>query len=104
MMILCFLQELDIIGEDILSEITDEIENDDKDDGDDDTDPSQSLLTSQKPLHLGTSRLRMNSSGTPNFNLSLSEGIPENSMGLKNSTGYDFTCNCPLPYLQIDIL
>ncbi|GBO15441.1 hypothetical protein AVEN_122569-1 [Araneus ventricosus] len=33
------------MGEDILSEITDGMENDDKED-DDDTDPSQSLLTS----------------------------------------------------------
>ncbi|GBM22541.1 hypothetical protein AVEN_275135-1, partial [Araneus ventricosus] len=35
-----------VIEEDILSEITDEIE----DEEDDDTDPSQSLLTSQKAL------------------------------------------------------
>ncbi|GBN41702.1 hypothetical protein AVEN_206433-1 [Araneus ventricosus] len=38
------------IGEDILSEITDEMENDDKEDDDDDPDPSPSLLTSQEPL------------------------------------------------------
>ncbi|GBM18715.1 hypothetical protein AVEN_9009-1 [Araneus ventricosus] len=38
------------IGEDILSEITDEMENDDKEEDDDVTDPSQSLLTSQEPL------------------------------------------------------
>ncbi|GBM84731.1 hypothetical protein AVEN_20751-1 [Araneus ventricosus] len=33
---------------------------------------------------LGTSRLRMNSTGTPTFNLSLSEGTPDNSKELKN--------------------
>ncbi|GBN99699.1 hypothetical protein AVEN_18378-1 [Araneus ventricosus] len=38
-----------VTEEDILSEITDEIENDDEED--DDADPSQSLLTSQK-VHL----------------------------------------------------
>ncbi|GBM39715.1 hypothetical protein AVEN_47520-1 [Araneus ventricosus] len=42
--------------------------------------------------------------GSRTLSLSLSEGIPDNSMGLKNFTGYDFTCYCPLPYLQIDIL
>ncbi|GBM19055.1 DNA repair protein RAD51 1 [Araneus ventricosus] len=38
---------------------------------------------------LRTSRLHINSIGTPTFNLSLSEGTPDNSKGLKNSTGYD---------------
>ncbi|GBN85653.1 hypothetical protein AVEN_5633-1 [Araneus ventricosus] len=33
---------------------------------------------------LGTSRLRINSTGTPTFNLSLSEGAPDNSKKLKN--------------------
>ncbi|GBL74860.1 hypothetical protein AVEN_243705-1 [Araneus ventricosus] len=51
----------------------------------------------------GTSRLRMNSTGTPIFNLSLLENTPDISKEL-NSTGYDVTCYCPLPYLQIDIL
>ncbi|GBM42205.1 hypothetical protein AVEN_17231-1 [Araneus ventricosus] len=53
---------------------------------------------------LGTSRLRINSTGTPTFNLSLSEGTPDNPKELKNSAGYDVTCYCPLAYLQIDIL
>ncbi|GBM04654.1 hypothetical protein AVEN_75606-1 [Araneus ventricosus] len=35
-----------VTEEDILTEITDEMENDDKEDDDDDTDPSQSLFTS----------------------------------------------------------
>ncbi|GBM49425.1 hypothetical protein AVEN_149699-1 [Araneus ventricosus] len=40
-----------VTEEDILSEITDEMENDDKENNDDDdTDPSQSLLTSQEAL------------------------------------------------------
>ncbi|GBL99169.1 hypothetical protein AVEN_64154-1 [Araneus ventricosus] len=33
---------------------------------------------------IGTSRLRINSTGTPSFNLSLSEGTPDNSKELKN--------------------
>ncbi|GBM07451.1 hypothetical protein AVEN_67399-1 [Araneus ventricosus] len=53
---------------------------------------------------LGTSKLRINSTGTPTFNLSLSEGISDNSKELKNSTGYDVICYCPLTDLQIDIL
>ncbi|GBM35656.1 hypothetical protein AVEN_244538-1 [Araneus ventricosus] len=53
---------------------------------------------------LGTSRLRISSTGTPTFNLGLSEGAPDNSKELKTSTGYDVTCYCPLTYLQIDIL
>ncbi|GBN11382.1 hypothetical protein AVEN_201730-1 [Araneus ventricosus] len=32
----------------------------------------------------GTSRLHINSTGTPTFNLSLSEGTPDNSKELKN--------------------
>ncbi|GBM55784.1 hypothetical protein AVEN_190364-1 [Araneus ventricosus] len=32
---------------------------------------------------LGASKLRINSIGTPTFNLSLSEGTPDNSNGLK---------------------
>ncbi|GBM50708.1 hypothetical protein AVEN_119701-1 [Araneus ventricosus] len=57
------------------------------------------------PMHsLSTSKLCINSTGTPTFNLSLSESTPDNSKELKNSTGYDVTCYCPLAYLQIDIL
>ncbi|GBO35464.1 hypothetical protein AVEN_50206-1 [Araneus ventricosus] len=48
------------------------------------------VICNRAPLRsLGTSRLRINSSGTPTFNLSLSAGIPDNSKELKNSTGYD---------------
>ncbi|GBL77038.1 hypothetical protein AVEN_12689-1 [Araneus ventricosus] len=39
----------EVTEEDIVSEITDEVENNDKE-YDDDTDPSQSLLTYQEPL------------------------------------------------------
>ncbi|GBM42129.1 hypothetical protein AVEN_99052-1 [Araneus ventricosus] len=53
---------------------------------------------------LSTSKLCINSTGTPTFNFRLSEGTPVNSKELKNSTGYDVTCYCPLAYLQIDIL
>ncbi|GBM79428.1 hypothetical protein AVEN_213286-1 [Araneus ventricosus] len=53
---------------------------------------------------LGISKLHINSTCTPTFNLSLSEGIPDNSKELRNSTGYDVTCYFPLAYLQIDIL
>ncbi|GBM71212.1 hypothetical protein AVEN_119934-1 [Araneus ventricosus] len=53
---------------------------------------------------LGTSKLRINSTGTPTFNLSLSEGTSDNSKELKNSPGYDVICYCPLADLQIDIL
>ncbi|GBM35340.1 hypothetical protein AVEN_195843-1 [Araneus ventricosus] len=38
---------------------------------------------------LNTSMLRILSTGTPTFNLFLSEGAPDNSKELKNSTGYD---------------
>ncbi|GBO01209.1 hypothetical protein AVEN_167346-1 [Araneus ventricosus] len=44
--------------------------------------------TLSRRLDLGvkfvTSRLRINSIGTPSFNLSLSEGTPDNSKELKN--------------------
>ncbi|GBM26010.1 hypothetical protein AVEN_141971-1 [Araneus ventricosus] len=50
------------------------------------------------------SRLLINSTGTPTFNLSWSEGTPKNLEELKNSTGYYATCYYPLAYLQIDIL
>ncbi|GBM95402.1 hypothetical protein AVEN_240901-1 [Araneus ventricosus] len=53
---------------------------------------------------LGTSRLRINSTGTSTLNLILLEDTPDKSEKLKNSTGYDVTCYCPLAYLQIDIL
>ncbi|GBN15662.1 hypothetical protein AVEN_55906-1 [Araneus ventricosus] len=63
------------------------------------------VICNRVPLRsLGTSRLRINSTGTPTFNLSLSEGIPDNSKELKNSTASDVTYYCPLPYLQVDIL
>ncbi|GBO13465.1 hypothetical protein AVEN_60291-1 [Araneus ventricosus] len=54
--------------------------------------------------NLGTSRLPINSTSTSALNLSLLEGTPDKSEELKNSTGYDVTCYCPLAYLQIDIL
>ncbi|GBN94251.1 hypothetical protein AVEN_106186-1 [Araneus ventricosus] len=63
------------------------------------------VICNSVPLRsLGTSRLCINSTGSPIFNLSLSKGTPDNSKELKNSTGYDVTCYCPLPCLQIDIL
>ncbi|GBM22100.1 hypothetical protein AVEN_266467-1 [Araneus ventricosus] len=63
------------------------------------------VICNRVPMRsLGTSRLRINSTRTLTFNLSLSEGTLDNSKELKNSTGYDVTCYCPLPYLQIDIL
>ncbi|GBO16461.1 hypothetical protein AVEN_191574-1 [Araneus ventricosus] len=43
-------------------------------------------------LRLGISRLRFSSTGTPTFNLGLSEGAPDNSKMLKTSTGYDVPC------------
>ncbi|GBO34535.1 hypothetical protein AVEN_202461-1 [Araneus ventricosus] len=62
------------------------------------------VICNRVPMRsLGTSRFRISSTGTT-FNLSLSEGTPDNSKELKNSTGYDDTCYCPLAYLQIDIL
>ncbi|GBM10881.1 hypothetical protein AVEN_42135-1 [Araneus ventricosus] len=63
------------------------------------------VICNRVPLRsLVTSRLRINITGTPTFNLGLSEGAPDYSKELKNSTGYDVTCYCPLPCLQIDIL
>ncbi|GBM55293.1 hypothetical protein AVEN_272362-1 [Araneus ventricosus] len=53
---------------------------------------------------LSTYKLCISSTGTPTFNLSLSEDTPDNFKELKNSTGYDVTSYCPLAYLQIDIL
>ncbi|GBM00207.1 hypothetical protein AVEN_32569-1 [Araneus ventricosus] len=41
---------------------------------------------------LGISRLRISSTGTPTFNLGLSEGAPDNSKMLKSSTEYDVPC------------
>ncbi|GBL96337.1 hypothetical protein AVEN_238698-1 [Araneus ventricosus] len=55
-------------------------------------------------LSLGIPRFRISSTGTPTFNLGLSEGAPGNSKLLKRSTKYDVPCYCPLPYLQMDIL
>ncbi|GBO26443.1 hypothetical protein AVEN_136569-1 [Araneus ventricosus] len=43
-------------------------------------------------LSLGISRLRISITGTPTFNLGLSEGAPNNSKTLKSSTGYDVPC------------
>ncbi|GBL79422.1 hypothetical protein AVEN_92599-1 [Araneus ventricosus] len=63
------------------------------------------VICNRVPLRsLGTSRLRINNTGTPTFNLSLSKGTPDNSKELKNSIGYDVTWYSPLPYLQIHIL
>ncbi|GBL84847.1 hypothetical protein AVEN_93872-1 [Araneus ventricosus] len=41
---------------------------------------------------LGISRLRISSTGTPTFNLGLSEGAADNSKILKRSTEYDVPC------------
>ncbi|GBO23977.1 hypothetical protein AVEN_109462-1 [Araneus ventricosus] len=41
---------------------------------------------------LGISRLRISSTGTPAFNLGLSEGAPDNSKMLKSSTVFDVPC------------
>ncbi|GBM57089.1 hypothetical protein AVEN_261429-1 [Araneus ventricosus] len=41
---------------------------------------------------LGISRLRISSTGTPTFNLGLSEGALDNSKILKSSTEYDVPC------------
>ncbi|GBM64786.1 hypothetical protein AVEN_10209-1 [Araneus ventricosus] len=47
------------------------------------------LICNCVPMHsLSTSKLCINSTGTPSFNLGLSEGTPDNSKELKNSTGY----------------
>ncbi|GBN38228.1 hypothetical protein AVEN_16290-1 [Araneus ventricosus] len=54
------------------------------------------VICSRVPLRsLGTSWLRINSTGKQSFNLSLSQGTPDNSKKMKNSTGYDVTCCCP---------
>ncbi|GBM69978.1 hypothetical protein AVEN_207362-1 [Araneus ventricosus] len=48
------------------------------------------VICNRVPLRsLCTSRLRISSTGTPTFNLHLSEGAPENSKMLKSSTEYD---------------
>ncbi|GBM35283.1 hypothetical protein AVEN_38152-1 [Araneus ventricosus] len=56
---------------------------------------------------LGTSRLRINSTGISTL-ISACRKVPLTmkvySKELKNSSGYDVTCHCPLAYLQIDIL
>ncbi|GBO26225.1 hypothetical protein AVEN_121240-1 [Araneus ventricosus] len=63
------------------------------------------VICNRVPMHsLCTSRLRINSTGRPTLNISLLEGTPDISEELRNSTGYDVTCYCPLTYLQIDIL
>ncbi|GBM98896.1 hypothetical protein AVEN_201013-1 [Araneus ventricosus] len=47
----------------------------------------RSVICNRVPMRsLGTLRLRINSTGTPTFNLSLSEGTSDNSKELKNST------------------
>ncbi|GBN24161.1 hypothetical protein AVEN_136196-1 [Araneus ventricosus] len=52
------------------------------------------VICNRVPLRsLGISRLRISSTGTPTFNLDLSEGAPDNSKMLKSSTGYDFLVN-----------
>ncbi|GBO12008.1 hypothetical protein AVEN_207383-1 [Araneus ventricosus] len=51
------------------------------------------VICKRVPLRsLGISRLRINSTGTPTFNLGLSEGAPDNSKILKSSTEYDVPC------------
>ncbi|GBM94442.1 hypothetical protein AVEN_144284-1 [Araneus ventricosus] len=63
------------------------------------------VIRNRVPLRsLGTSRLRMNSTGTSTFNLVASEGASDSTKKLKNFQGYDVTFYCPLAYLQIDIL
>ncbi|GBN64642.1 hypothetical protein AVEN_60484-1 [Araneus ventricosus] len=48
------------------------------------------VICNRVPLRsLGISRLRISSTGTPTFNLDLSEGAPDNSKMLKSSTEYD---------------
>ncbi|GBO05039.1 hypothetical protein AVEN_179759-1 [Araneus ventricosus] len=66
---------------------------------------SRCVICNHVPMrNLGTSRICINSTATPTFNLSLSEGTLDNSKELKNSAGYDVACYCPLAYLPIDIL
>ncbi|GBM11379.1 hypothetical protein AVEN_13598-1 [Araneus ventricosus] len=51
------------------------------------------VICNRVPLRsLGISRLRISSTGTPTFNLGLSEGAPGNSNMLKSSTEYDVPC------------
>ncbi|GBN77576.1 Speckle-type POZ protein [Araneus ventricosus] len=51
------------------------------------------VICNRVPLRsLGISRLRISSTGTPTFNLGLSEGAPDNSKMLKSSTEYDVPC------------
>ncbi|GBN40731.1 hypothetical protein AVEN_6533-1 [Araneus ventricosus] len=51
------------------------------------------VIYNRVPLRsLGISRLRISSTGTPTFNLDLSEGAPDNSNVLKSSTEYDVPC------------
>ncbi|GBN21844.1 hypothetical protein AVEN_99359-1 [Araneus ventricosus] len=51
------------------------------------------VICNSAPLRsLGISRLRISSTGTPTFNLGLSEGAPDNSKILKSSTEYDVPC------------
>ncbi|GBO28836.1 hypothetical protein AVEN_203904-1 [Araneus ventricosus] len=51
------------------------------------------VICNHVPLRsLGISRLRISSTGTPTFNLGLSEGAPDNSKMLKSSTEYDVPC------------
>ncbi|GBM22596.1 hypothetical protein AVEN_182195-1 [Araneus ventricosus] len=53
------------------------------------------LICNSVPMRcLGTRRLRINNNSTLTFNLSLSEGTPDNSKELKNSTGYGVACYC----------
>ncbi|GBM00150.1 hypothetical protein AVEN_263005-1, partial [Araneus ventricosus] len=52
------------------------------------------VICNRVPLSsLGISRLRISSTGTPTFNLGLSEGAPDNSKVLKSSTEYDIPVN-----------
>ncbi|GBO30687.1 hypothetical protein AVEN_77226-1 [Araneus ventricosus] len=51
------------------------------------------VICDRVPLRsLGISRLHISSTGTPTFNLGLSEGAPDNSKILKSSTEYDVPC------------
>ncbi|GBM07417.1 hypothetical protein AVEN_26488-1 [Araneus ventricosus] len=63
------------------------------------------VICNRVPLRsLGTSRLRINSFGIPTFNINMLDGTPDNSKEFKKFIGYDVTCYCQLPYLQINIL
>ncbi|GBN83062.1 hypothetical protein AVEN_140889-1 [Araneus ventricosus] len=51
------------------------------------------VICNPMPLRsLGISRLGISSTGTPTFNLGLSESAPDNSKVLKSSTEYDVPC------------